>query len=514
MERELRKGMSEPARPTGNTAILLIHGIGEQNPYETLDSFAQGLGRYFQQRGTKLQIRPERISHQDWTEVAVHLEFDSQATRNRLRRLSLFEFYWAPYTEGKVTYRGVLGWLIRTALTPLRYLSNNLQVLLEVEKKKNFRSIARVFLREIGRASLLYLPLLVIFVLLLFFLGESVLALQTLSQKLPPRLGQEANPIALAGVTICLVMVILLLIFIAKEFQHRAKRPGPSIQRVAETWWIGLAMLCLVFFLLVGIAIAWVWSVDVLAYLRLLANRGTLGLLLFIAGAWILRRVLVGYVGDVTVYVTADAKSANYQARSAILKESAAALARLLANPKYDQVIVAGHSLGSVIAYDTINKLLSRVWATQEQSGEKLGRPLSRDDLKKLRGLVTFGSPLDKIYYFFRQQVKADQVVRAQILSFLHSFRRARSGRTYTDFPFQYANPEEPGGEASAFPKLSQDFRWLNIWAPMDPVSGPLDFYVLDPDDQLSRWYPVWGLAHLDYWRDPKFYAFVGDRLL
>ncbi|MGC2831755.1 MAG: hypothetical protein WB627_17385, partial [Candidatus Acidiferrum sp.] len=32
------------------TAMLVIHGIGEQNPYETLDSFARGLFSYLRDR--------------------------------------------------------------------------------------------------------------------------------------------------------------------------------------------------------------------------------------------------------------------------------------------------------------------------------------------------------------------------------------------------------------------------------------------------------------------------------
>ena len=33
------------------TAMLVIHGIGEQNPYETLDQFARNLTRYLKHEG-------------------------------------------------------------------------------------------------------------------------------------------------------------------------------------------------------------------------------------------------------------------------------------------------------------------------------------------------------------------------------------------------------------------------------------------------------------------------------
>src|SRR2546425_1111384 len=154
---------SRPAR----TAILVIHGIGEQNPYETLDSFARGLVQYFASSwaGAKVSLKPERINHGDWTEAAVHVDAVNPADPRDALHLSLFEFYWAPYTEGKVTYRGVLSWLARSALTPLRYLSDNLATLLaaRAEQRKEGKPAAPVawlFVRELLRAVGVYVPVL------------------------------------------------------------------------------------------------------------------------------------------------------------------------------------------------------------------------------------------------------------------------------------------------------------------------------------------------------------------
>lgn len=36
--------------PEGRTAFLVIHGIGEQNPFEALDSSTRGFVRYMQSR--------------------------------------------------------------------------------------------------------------------------------------------------------------------------------------------------------------------------------------------------------------------------------------------------------------------------------------------------------------------------------------------------------------------------------------------------------------------------------
>jgi len=51
----------------------------------------------------------------------------------------------------------------------------------------------------------------------------------------------------------------------------------------------------------------------------------------------------------------------------------------------------------------------------------------------------------------------------------------------------------------------------------MDPVSGRLRFYRLDDKDRYRRFGPryfLWGVAHLAYWGDPKFYKIIADRFL
>ncbi len=42
--------------PQGRTAFLLIHGIGQQNPYETVDYFAQNLLKYFEGQNLPTQL--------------------------------------------------------------------------------------------------------------------------------------------------------------------------------------------------------------------------------------------------------------------------------------------------------------------------------------------------------------------------------------------------------------------------------------------------------------------------
>ncbi len=79
----------------------------------------------------------------------------------------------------------------------------------------------------------------------------------------------------------------------------------------------------------------------------------------------------------------------------------------------YDQIIVAGHSLGSVIAYDALNRVIQ----------ETNARRVEKKEASKIIGLVTLGSPLDKLAFFFQVRTDEDKRVQRQILAHLHKFR-------------------------------------------------------------------------------------------
>lgn len=492
-----------------DTALLVIHGIGEQNPYQTLDQATRGFDRYFRGRRRMPVLRPERIRHEDWTEVAVHLDLPESSPTDRSTRVSLFEFYWAPYTEGKATFRAVLGWLVHTVLSPLRYLADNLLALRDSRRHNSPGRIVWLMVREIGRASFVYVPFLVLAGLAVYLLARGIAPVRQVSRSLALTVRQEPNVAALGGVAVCFVVTVVLLLFVARELWGWARRRAPSVERGAEVVWTVMAATFAAGFWGVGMGLARLGHVDLGRYVMILWRPSHLWIAVFIVLLIWLRRVLVDYVGDIAVYVTADAKAASYQARRAILEASTKALARLLR--RYDRVIVMGHSLGSVIAYDTINELLAAAWASPDGLATP-APPVGLAELARLRGLVTFGSPLDKVYYFFRQHVPADQAVRAQILSFQHSFLRGYSGRDYGKLKFTYPASAE-GEEPYAFPTLPS-FRWLNVWSLMDPVSGPLHFYRLKEEDRVRRWYWIWGYAHLAYWKDPVLYRLVAERLL
>ena len=515
----------QPVPPFGlrsaKQALLIIHGIGEQNPYETLDGFARGVFTYLRDTlHLNAKLCPIEIAHKDWTQVGMRVGiFDANRELPECpessadaaegsgdepdARVDLFEYYWAPITEDKLSAVETVKWVLFTDLTPLKYFADNLQEMIGargMSRASAFGNALKLYARELLRVLLLYIPLAAGMGLLLHWLSGTHSWADALKNILAHSLAYLT--VMHAAILLLYFLAALMAWFGLQGLWELKQYPGAAIETIGDVVWLVLDMLGAAAFLAVALEldlrpgryVAW----HVLG--RVFGN-GHWEPIAGAALAGIVGYAMTAYVADVAVYTNMDAKSKNFAARNAILDGSTAALKMLLACGEYDRVILAGHSLGSVIAYDTINEILAQYNAGPNPAQDD--RPelaLTLAQLESLKGLVTFGCPLDKIYYFFREHVKRDQAIRAQILSMLHSFRKKRSGRDYGEFEFNYK-----------FGQLDE-LTWLNAWARMDFVSGNLQFYRVD--DQRQFPYRVPALAHLSYWGDPNFYEYFCGRLL
>ena len=82
---------------------------------------------------------------------------------------------------------------------------------------------------------------------------------------------------------------------------------------------------------------------------------GIVGFVVALLIGWLIQKYLYGYIGDAARYLTPDV--GNVTQRAAIRKDARDLLVKLHASGRYDRIIVVGHSLGSVIAYDVVNRL-------------------------------------------------------------------------------------------------------------------------------------------------------------
>jgi hypothetical protein len=214
--------------------------------------------------------------------------------------------------------------------------------------------------------------------------------------------------------------------------------------------------------------------------------------------AWFLlrkfRNFILQYIGDVAIYVSGNEVNRFWRIREEI-KDIGYHIAKTIYTsinlPKsddgavndptklgatdielaYRKVVIVGHSLGSVLAYDTLNTIIRNDQISSE----------SMFALSRTEALITLGSPLDKTAFLFRQHLK-NAVVREAM-----------------------ANAVQPLVQSYAF----RPSWWINIFNHGDIVAGSLEYYddpnctnaqrrVRNFQDEEKIWNPV--SAHTGYW--------------
>lgn len=216
-----------------------------------------------------------------------------------------------------------------------------------------------------------------------------------------------------------------------------------------------------------------------------------------IGGVVVLSKFLVASIGDVAIYFDGiDERSKHYQTRQSIISAVTRKLAKLLKSDNQVEVFIAAHSLGSVIAYDAINRLATYRRVALEDGSES---PLSKEDFDRLHGFYSFGSPLDKVVYLFHKTTESRTPVLSQIHSSLTSFMRRSSGRPYGPYEFERYAPQTP-----------ENFRWRNAWSWGDVLGHRLDFYQVSSQRHFD-YVPI--SAHSAFWTDEEFYGDLANFL-
>jgi len=221
-------------------------------------------------------------------------------------------------------------------------------------------------------------------------------------------------------------------------------------------------------------------------------GRGIVWFLLVIV-SFVVRRVMVEYVGDLAAYVQPHALDRFQALRDEIKAEVYKSMRAIYRAGNwrgftYERIAVVGHSLGSVIAYDTLNQLINE----DELAG--FGPPTSLDAVRRTSLFLTFGSPLDKTAFAFGAQ-------------------RKQSATRYAL-------------AATAQPLIRHTNRptWVNVYSRWDLISGALEFYdpprgsdgSCDPKAVCNRSDPdakTLFLAHLEYWEGTLVFDTLLDAL-
>ena len=443
-------GRQDDIRPgSPKYAALVVHGVGQQTKFETLDMLAEGI---VQAAGGAVDGPPVArlvtVGDERLSRIELTLRTDGGT-----RELHVYEAYWAPLTEGAVTLRDVIQLVFRAICDGISNGTSNFGSWLFGQYRPFPPQIRTMALLLVGLAALLSLILInatiglvvgarwalgggetvisdglygdlsTAFNLLFVFVFAFVMALGlhrwTGRARAPVFVRTVAGSLSVLlfaltlAVTIAVGLAIPLLFYL-----HRIAGPGhktplfPSAFGLARVDWFNDRVEVFVPVLVVALmgaatfrflvqviravrrafqhgekrkaftiavfAFASVTALSLMAEGAWLAltdwgfgvsgssaiERGSVWALL-IAGSLIIRRILVEYLGDLVAYVQSHTVDRFDELRTKI-RDRVYKTARAVyacrdsrGNPEYSDIVLVGHSLGSVIAYDTLNRLVN-----------------------------------------------------------------------------------------------------------------------------------------------------------
>ncbi len=274
------------------------------------------------------------------------------------------------------------------------------------------------------------------------------------------------------------------------------------LSRGMDEWRAGGRRLLLYAAALVGVGVLLAaFAGEVRAALQLchkaagfpVVRRGLSWALLLALSAWI-RSLLVQYVGDLAAYVASNTLDRFHDLRARI-KDTVWKRARAVYAARspggefaYGDCVQVGHSLGSVIAYDILNRLILE--DTSAGGGDAAG---TLDVTARTPLFLTFGSPLDKTAFVFgfagKNTTEAREALAASVQPLI------------CDYSVRPA-------------------RWVNLYSLWDIVSGPLELYDLpgaaDPRRVENLRDPAAATllaAHVEYWRNTLLFEVLHAEL-
>jgi hypothetical protein len=419
IEAAFAPGEEIPSPPTAHKpvriACMITHGMGQQVPFETAATTAAAFVR-----GRKPKtIQANRVALVSGGELVARMELCYEETSSEPEtHVHIYEAYWAPLTEGKITYKAIASFLLTTGAEGIKTTIRN-----------NFDRWIFGALRKlpIKRHTLVYLLITMAVVLILIgLIAVSPLALNYL--------WTTVKGYASLGPRTALGHIL-------GDLWHH---PWVVISLLA-LFWIG-SKLRLILVQYLGDVIIYVSSHKVSGYEETRTA---------------IQKIAID-LGKQIVSAT-DPISPIYEAGAHTVKAKPTFV--------YDGILFAGHSLGSVITYDLINALIT--WDADGCGG--------RHDLThRITRFLTFGSPLDKTAFLFRTQTSKQTEpfrelmagnMQAMILSYklrpfpwinLHSHLDPVSGElAYYDLP----EPAPIPAGATRVKNIIDTSAWLPVYA-------------------------------------------------
>lgn len=496
-------------KKTSRTAILIIHGIGQQPRYETLLAFGRGLHRYLDSRGSQPVV--EMVPMKELPRgMNRGLRFRT-LRENEDALVDVYEYYWGPFTQGKLSILATLKWCIaRTFPRPeqLTAFPHPKGIWDGFVLGVYLFTILGMLVLAVGSALVALLPVGInLSPVSLFTLSFStiVMALEELG---------ETNPWTWLWVLVLAfglwhvmfrLTALLTIVFGSGTYSLPIDdETGARISR--DNDWLNMKprrILGNLLWLFMALIVYQVANLQIAESIPI-PSRLAFAVITLVAFREFLASYLKNFIGDIPVYLSRNEYSEAYSVRRKILDTGSDLLLALLAldgtqippvtvklrapeasdnqsetrfRPIYERVIVAGHSLGSVIGLDILRQTYLRVLATG--NGQEIW--------EKITDFITFGSPLRKVSYFILQEEGNPERLRMD--SYVSTLKLVfRSG-------------------------TKNEMKWHNFVIRSDPIADYLGRSTAYAG--IARDYTLPGIgepltSHSRYWKDPHFYEWVG----
>lgn len=496
---------NRPSKSTsaGYTAVVFFHGMGSQRRYGEMSNFLQELEEYDRKIAEKepggwlknIQGSLEESRTNPSKNVAfIELRY-AGPERVGPYRFRFYETYWAPATAGGVPMYEVLWWLIRQTANPLRGLGPNWRSRIRYRVATLYELLQLPDYRRHGYtdedvSTLMYA----------YDQFESSRArdnplyrandFSTFHRYIAARAWEQdadkrtwGDPEARQR---CLQLArVWHRFYFQTELNNAAVLLSLLVILLTAALVLGLAVIGLILALPLPLGAFWSSISGVVLALATIAL--TLGLA---------KGFFQDYIGDVIFWTSYEETHERYRKRAEILEVGFDLLRHVLADEACQRVVVVAHSLGTAVAYETLMDL-GRYNRARAEVNQHLRSPLRTD---KIEYFITYGSPIDKIYYFFQNNTLD-----------MHRYQRVLEGIR---------------GDINQVPLSSNDkphIHWINFWDLADIISGALQTpQPLTLDRKIMHYLRVDNYqvcngsrlplnSHVDYMRNPEIRAVLYD---
>lgn len=432
---KIRTRFDPPAVSPGDSerphvAVVYCHGIGPIVPFEGIATITQAIlgGARSERPSGKPEVLVDTEVHGE--ETVSQASFSLVGPDGAARDVSVFEAYWSPIPKGRVGLIDVIVFLVDAGLSGIRSVTGGLALWMFGRWERP--PIARLTLFHL----VVGLGLLVGLLLLNVSLGFSLLAPKTQSVLTT---GQYQATVGLTAAALASMAALLVMIGLSTLGSWRS-RPVLFIYQMVmylTATMVAVAGLATIPVFSSPTLADWV-AVQLKAHLYAGSGLWLMGVLAALTLA--VRIFLVRYVGDVVAYISAH-KVGKFQRIRNEIRAEVDEVFRHVYEQDFDEVIIVGHSLGTVIAYDALDAMINR-----ELSEDPHLRVRERT-----RSFLTVGSPLDKTAFLFRYHCEDEDELREALAATRQPLLLDREYR--------------------------QQLTWVNVWSPLDIVSGQLDYY-------------------------------------